>query len=224
MGRIASVIQEARKRPSLVFAVLLACLYSVGILSHLWPQTRGLMAILTPYFLLLTGGAALVLAIPERGRAGFLVWVAVCYLVTFALEALGVATGMVFGAYHYGGVLGGHILGVPPVIGFNWMLIILAFSSLALRLPRSKYYGPLLAAAAATFFDWVMEPVAIGLGYWTWEGGDIPLQNYAAWFVIALAMSLSQSISGIKPRRDTPAILAAAQLAFFAALRLALFR
>jgi hypothetical protein len=34
-------------------------------------------------------------------------------------------------------------------------------------------------------FDWIMEPVAIRLDYWTWAGGDIPMQNYFAWFVIA---------------------------------------
>src|SRR5512133_850806 len=152
------VIQWAKKRLTLVFALALGCLYSVGILSHLLPALRPLMAILTPWFLLATGSAALFLAIPQRGRGAFLAWVGICYLVTFALEALGVATGKIFGAYSYGTVLGGHILGVPPVIGFNWVMIILAFSGLAIRLPRGRFYGPFLAAAAATFFDWIMEP------------------------------------------------------------------
>jgi putative membrane protein len=30
-----------------------------------------------------------------------------------------------------------------------------------------------------------MEPVAIYLNYWNWEGDVIPLQNYVAWFLIA---------------------------------------
>jgi bisanhydrobacterioruberin hydratase len=224
MERPVSIIQAAKKRPTLVFAGVLGCLYFVGILSHLAPAFRPLMALLTPWFLLVTGTAALILAIPERSRGPFLTWVGVCCLLTFGLEALGVATGKVFGAYHYGTVLGRHILGVPPVIGFNWVMIILAFSSLSVRLPRGRFYGPFLAAAAATLFDWIMEPVAIGLGYWTWEGGDIPLQNYAAWFLIALAMSLAYSLLNIKSRRETPAILAAAQLLFFGVLRVALFR
>jgi putative membrane protein len=217
------IVRKAAAAPSPAYAFLLACLYLVGTLGHLWPQTRAPMAAMTPWFLLATGGAALLLALPERGRPAFLAWVAVCYLITFGLEVLGVATGKVFGAYRYGPVLGFHILDVPPVIGFNWVMLILAFSDLASLLPRGRLYGPLLAAAAATGFDWVMEPAAIGLGYWTWAGGDIPLRNYAAWFLIALAFSAAHSALGLRSRRMTPAILAAAQAVFFGILRLALF-
>ncbi len=213
----------ARKRPDLLFAILLGCLYLVGILSHLWPPTRALMAAMTPYFLLATGAAALILSLPKERRGAFLSWVLLSYIVTFALEAIGVATGKVFGAYDYGPVLGAHVLSVPPVIGFNWVMIILAFAGAFTRLPGGRIYGPLLAAAAATGFDWIMEPVAIGLGYWTWEGGDIPFQNYAAWFLIALAMSAAYALLGLKSRRRAPLILAGAQVAFFGVLRIALF-
>lgn len=219
----ALILRGTKTRPDILFAIFLASLYWVGILSHLWPPTRPLMAVLTPYFLLATGVAALLLAIPTERRAAYLTWVVLSCLVTFALEALGVATGMVFGAYHYGGVLGSHVLGVPPVIGFNWVMVVLAFIGLLCRLPGGRVWGPLVAAAAATGFDWIMEPVAIGLGYWTWEERDVPLQNYAAWFLIALALSAAYALLGLRSRRDTPAILAGAQLVFFGVLRVALF-
>lgn len=220
---IRRAVNAAKKKPDALFAILLGCLYLVGILSHLWPPTRQLMAAMTPYFLFATGAAALILALPKERRWVFLAWVLLSYLVTFALEAIGVATGKVFGVYEYGLVLGAHILGVPPVIGFNWVMIILAFAGAFARLPGGRIYGPILAAAAATAFDWIMEPVAIGLGYWTWEGGDIPFQNYAAWFLIALAISAAYSISGLTSRRHAPLILACAQIAFFGVLRIALF-
>lgn len=223
MSTHALILRRAKDRPDIVFAVLLAGLYLVGIPSHLWPPTRPLMAVLTPYVLLATGVAALLLAIPTERRAAYLAWVGFSYVVTFALEALGVATGMVFGAYRYGEVLGSHFLGVPPVIGFNWVMVVLASIGLFSRLPGGRVYGPLLAAMAATGFDWIMEPVAIGLGYWTWDDGDIPLQNYAAWFLIALVVSAAYSLLGLRSRRDTPAILAGAQLVFFGVLRVALF-
>ncbi len=38
--------------------------------------------------------------------------------------------------------------------------------------------------------DLLIEPVAIHLGYWSWTGGDIPIQNYLSWFVISLVMAL----------------------------------
>lgn len=223
-AKFAAAWAKARKRPVAAFGILVSCLYLVGILSHLWPPTRPLMAALTPWFLFATGAAAFVLAVPRERRGVYLSWVGISYMGTFALEAAGVATGAIFGSYSYGGVLGTHILGVPPVIGFNWVMVILAFVDLFNRLPGGRRYGPLLAAAAATGFDWIMEPAAIGLDYWTWEGGDIPFQNYVAWFVIALAMSASFSLLGIRSRRQTPAVLAGAQIVFFAVLRIVLFR
>lgn len=57
------------------------------------------------------------------------------------------------------------------------------------RILRSDLLAAVLTGLIATAFDWIMEPVAIGLDYWTWAGGDIPLQNYAAWFAIALVSS-----------------------------------
>jgi len=218
-----SSARAAKERPDLAFAILIGCLYLVGIMSHLWPPTRDLMAAMTPYFLFATGAAALLLALPRERRAAFLAWALLSYLATFALEAIGVATGKVFGAYEYGPVLGAHVLGVPPVIGFNWVMIILAFAGAFSRLPGGRIYGPVLTATAATAFDWIMESVAIGLGYWAWEGGGIPLQNYAAWFLIALAASAAYSVLGLKPRGHAPLILAAAQAAFFGVLRIALF-
>jgi putative membrane protein len=42
------------------------------------------------------------------------------------------------------------------------------------------------AALIATIFDWIMEPAAVTLGFWSWEGGLIPLLNYLTWFGISL--------------------------------------
>ncbi len=212
------------RNPLALYAALLFCLYLVGTIGHLVPASRALMAFLTPAFLFLTGAGALILALPKAKPWIFLFWAVFSFLVTFGLEALGVATGAVFGAYHYGSVLGFHILAVPPVIGFNWVLVILAFADIAVRLPGGRWYGPFLAASAATGFDWVMEPAAIGLGYWTWAGGDIPLQNYLAWFLIALAASAAYSLLNLRARRPTAALLTGIQLVFFLILRLALFR
>jgi bisanhydrobacterioruberin hydratase len=42
-------------------------------------------------------------------------------------------------------------------------------------------------ATLAVFIDWIMEPVAVQLGYWKWNG-EIPIYNYICWFVVAIAM------------------------------------
>ena len=41
-----------------------------------------------------------------------------------------------------------------------------------------------ITGALMTAFDYVMEPAAIRLGYWSWSGGEVPLANYLGWFTI----------------------------------------
>ena len=44
-------------------------------------------------------------------------------------------------------------------------------------------------ATLAVVFDWLMEPVAVKLGFWTWGGdGSIPLYNYICWLVISMLL------------------------------------
>jgi putative membrane protein len=42
-----------------------------------------------------------------------------------------------------------------------------------------------LGALLATLFDWLMEPVAVRLGYWTWMTAEIPFKNYQDWFLVS---------------------------------------
>ncbi|MBN1242622.1 MAG: carotenoid biosynthesis protein, partial [Spirochaetales bacterium] len=85
-------------------AIVIGILFAVGTAAHLWPPTLPLMVAMTPWFLLGCALAALYPALRARGWP-FIAWVALAWAATFALEALGVATGLVFGAYEYGTVL-----------------------------------------------------------------------------------------------------------------------
>jgi putative membrane protein len=38
------------------------------------------------------------------------------------------------------------------------------------------------------FLDFLMEPVAIKLGFWNWKNGVIPFYNYVCWFATALVI------------------------------------
>ncbi|MBN1241482.1 MAG: carotenoid biosynthesis protein, partial [Spirochaetales bacterium] len=121
---------------------------------------------------------------------------------------------------------------VPVVIALNWVLVAHGAWALARRLVPRSFAAVPAAAAIATAFDWIMEPVAIRLGYWTWDGVDIPLQNYAAWFVISFAATFARHFidrrSGARASgafvAGTGDLLAFAylvvQAAFFALLRL----
>ena len=165
-------------------AIVVVILYAVGTAAHLYRPALGLMMAMTPWFLLACGLAVIWPSIRTGGKR-FLIWGAVVYVVTFFLEALGVATGLVFGEYIYGSTLGLAAFGVPLVIAFNWAVVVYGAVRMAGRRKRSDFMTAVMTGAVATMFDWIMEPVAIRLDYWTWAGGDIPMQNYFAWFVIA---------------------------------------
>ncbi|MBM3441773.1 MAG: carotenoid biosynthesis protein [Bacteroidetes bacterium] len=156
------------------------------------------------------------------------------WAVGMATEMIGVNTGILFGAYHYGTILGPQILGVPLLIGCNWYLILRASSGVATRMLEWLYKGlqprdispiksqthrwihPLLGAILATGFDWVMEPIAIRLGYWTWHGdGHVPTLNYLTWFVVSAALlTVSQRFS-VSDANAFPSRLYLIQLLFF---------
>ena len=174
---------------------VLTVLFSVGFVGHLLPATASWMLFLTPGFLLFT---SLLVAAPVVAAGGWpiVLWMGMAYAFTFWMEAVGVATGAVFGEYTYGPTLGWAWRGVPLIIAFNWVMVVNGAMSLATRIVPVMAGGwrkpllVLLTAGGATLFDYIMEPVAIRLNYWTWTQGVIPLQNYAAWFGLAALLAI----------------------------------
>lgn len=164
-------------------------IYAVGIAGHIFSPFQSLMKSLTPYVLLVTGSTVL-FHIRTNRKLYLLLWCFITYIVTIALEIIGVKTGLIFGNYQYGDVLGITVYGVPIIIGFNWLLIILASINIAQSAENNIFLASLLAATLAVAFDIVLEPVAIKLNYWYWEGNLIPLTNYYSWFAIAFVLSL----------------------------------
>jgi bisanhydrobacterioruberin hydratase len=156
----------------------------------------------TPLNLLLM--FALLLATgPVRNRA-FWLFAAICTVVGIGVEWIGVNTGLLFGQYAYGTVLGYRWQGVPLLIGINWFVTIyccgitvhtvmykfLPMARAGSAFQKWKALGVVVdGATLAVFFDWVMEPVAVKLGFWAWGGnGAIPMYNYLCWFGISLPL------------------------------------
>jgi putative membrane protein len=197
----------------------LAVFFAVGVAGHLLPATRPLMLGLTPFALLLAAGVVAIPLVVER-RGSVALWAAAAFLVGFALEAVGVATGLVFGPYSYGSVLGPKLLAVPLVIGLNWPLVILGAVSFTVRFLRNPLAAAAVGGALTAGFDWVLEPFAVSAGYWTWHAGSIPLQNYIAWFLIATLLAWLFTWRKLSVRSLVPAIAVAIQLVFFSLLRM----
>lgn len=161
-------------------------IFLVGIIGHAVEQTFATWVLITPYTLFIMGTYVLYHTV-KKNRSRILFWIAGTYIVTFTLEAVGVHTGLIFGGYIYGDVLEPSLIGVPLIIGYNWVFVILGAACITHRYISHPVLFAVFTGVLAVFFDFLLEPVAINLGYWSWESGDIPLQNYAAWFVISFA-------------------------------------
>lgn len=121
-------------------------------------------------------------------RDRLVLWSVVCGLVGWWAEYVGVHFGFLFGAYRYGDVLGPAWQAIPVVMAVNWVVVVYAVcATLSTLLPRVPAVAKtLLAALALVALDYLIEPVAIGLGFWIWDDGEPPLQNFLGWGAVGL--------------------------------------
>jgi len=192
-------------------------IFFVGIVGHLYDPLRNLMLLLTPATLLLTGLIVLFYSYKSSTNK-FLLWAAFTYIITFILEVIGVKTGLIFGEYNYGSTLGIKLFDVPLIIGFNWVFVILGSISISRLLTNNIFLSSVISALIAFIFDLILEPIAIKLDYWSWSEGIIPIQNYLAWFVIALISALGFNYLKVKVNSKISLHYLLVQFVFFVIL------
>jgi putative membrane protein len=181
---------------------------AVAVLFH----TIGLIGIVffKSNFILLATPANLLLMFvlliwtQEKKNYSFWLFIALTVVLGIAIEIIGVNTKLLFGDYTYGNVLGFKIKSVPLIIGVNWFIIIYccgisintllmkAINKIAAETATAPTALKALSvivdgATLAVFFDWLMEPVAVQLGYWKWAG-QIPFYNYLCWFTFSMVL------------------------------------
>jgi len=166
---------------------ILIILHVVGFLGIGLSLMPGLVK-LTPINLLVTTLIIFSLHPSSKKKLGLLfgTW----FFLGYGIEVIGVNTGMIFGEYSYGPVLGPQLWETPLMIGVNWaMLVYAAGCTVNLFLAHwSILAKTLYATIILVALDYLMEPVAIKLDFWTWDFTDVPMQNYLAWGLIAAVM------------------------------------
>lgn len=186
------------------WALYIAILFHVtGLVGLLWGN-RDLFAALTPMNMLLMW--VLLIITQASKNASFYLFMCTCILVGYTSEWIGTNTDILFGQYRYGETLGTKIGAVPLLIGVNWFIVMYCCGITIYKLQEKiknrlapeqhKSYRWLRIASVivagallAVFFDWVMEPVAIQLGFWQWlDDGAIPPLNYISWFVVSAVL------------------------------------
>ena len=149
--------------------------------------------------------AALLVFTQEEKSRSFWLFILLTVITGIVVEIIGVNTNLLFGNYTYGNVLGTKVYNVPILIGVNWFITIFCAGSIVYRFSQwvlkkfSSEMQPSFAmqlssfiidgAMLATMFDWVLEPVAIKLGFWQWiPQGQIPVFNFVCWFFISAVL------------------------------------
>ncbi len=138
----------------------------------------------------------------------------------FAVEALGVATGLPFGAYVYADSLGPMVAGVPLVIPLAWTMMAYPAYVVTRRLTASRRVGIPLAGWALTSWDLYLDPQMVDAGHWSWDSAGpailgIPLSNFAGWLLVATLMMAvlyaaagqPDAAQGARPDDTAPAAL-----------------
>lgn len=166
-------------------AYVLLLFYAVGVAGIVSPWSAQ-FRFLTPYNLLLS--ACVLVAFHRKYDGKFWGFFISCVVLGFGSEWLGVHTAIIFGHYSYGSVLGFKLDKIPLVIGLNWYLLAYITTDLISRIKIPIWVKVILGAALMTGMDYLIEPVAIRLGFWYWHSGVIPLSNYVGWFIVSLPL------------------------------------
>lgn len=166
------------------------------------------------WFQMLLSSILIIYTFPDQNPKPILWYVLVSGLTGFFIEVLGVNTGAIFGVYQYGQVLGWKIWGTPLVIGLNWFLVTYCVNQVVSLAKLKPLLHAIIAAIVITAFDYLIEPDAIRLEMWTWEGGEIPLKNYAAWWIVSFWLSYYYTLLKL-PRHTFSYLLLFLMVIFF---------
>jgi len=223
--------QYSKQQIATFIAVLFHCIGLAGILFY----DAALFASLTPMNLMLS--AALLIYTQQEKNSHFFLFAAVCYVVGYIVEYLGVNHQLLFGEYRYLPAMGWQWKNIPLVIGVNWFIMMYCcgvtiqhFLNFMWNKLKDEgephranvgFFAIIIdGALLATFFDWIMEPIAVKLGYWQWLGdGSIPLFNYVSWFVISALLMLLFRVLSFPKQNQFAVNLLLIQFMFFLILR-----
>ncbi|MFG1917707.1 carotenoid biosynthesis protein [Micromonospora sp. NPDC048898] len=164
-------------------------------------------------------------ALLSRGPRVAAALVAVATGGGFAIEAIGVATGVPFGSYDYSGELGPKLAGVPLIIPLAWTWMAWPAWLAAVRLTGRGGSAGLwvrriaLATVGLAAWDLFLDPQMVAEGYWVWRDATpalpglpgIPVSNYLGWLLFAVLLMgalrpLAGSAAEHTDRRDDPMV------------------
>ncbi len=149
----------------------------------------------TPLLTLLAFIFAILHSCQNLGWKQALLLLVLTFAVSLLFECMGVATGWVYGPYHYTDKLGPKFLGlVPLLIPVAWFMMTYPSYVIARYLvpvTKNAWVWRLCVAALGalvmTAWDLAMDPMMVAGGHWVWEQPGayfgVPLQNFLGWWL-----------------------------------------
>jgi putative membrane protein len=197
---------------------LLLLFYFFGTLGISIEEYKNFFLPLTPFNLLLT--LIVFYKVNKDFSTRFLFLSFLIFLIGFSVEAIGVQTGILFGSYSYGAIFGFKIFETPVIIGVNWLFLALSTHGVVQYFTKKSLWLILIPPLLMTGLDFLVEPVAMKLGFWGWENGVIPLQNYVMWFVTGIFIHGLIHLFNPKINAKISFVIFAVQLIFFGLLNI----
>lgn len=203
-------IQEVKK--------FLLIFYCVAIIGFLVPFTYPYFKFLTPLAILVN--IFLLIYFHNKWTKKFIILTLIILITGYIAEVIGINTGLIFGNYTYGKILGPKLFDTPVIIGFNWIMLIYCVYVLISMIKVNALLKILIGACLLVIFDIVMESSAINMGMWIWEEGVIPIKNSVTWFVLSFLLLGLYRIFRVIIRNEIAVYVIGYQFIFFIILLL----
>jgi putative membrane protein len=195
---------------------LLVLFYFFGTAGICIEQYKYFFLPLTPINLLLT--LFIFYKINNDLSKRFLILSLIIFFIGYSVEAIGVATGMLFGSYSYGNLFGFKIFETPLLIGVNWLFLSLSAHGVVQYFTKNALILIFIPAFLMTGLDFFIEPVVMVLGFWSWENNLIPFQNFMMWFATSAVIHSIIYYFGPKINTKISFVVFIAQCLFFSIL------
>lgn len=135
--------------------------------------------------ILLFGAPVIIFTMRWLGRRKGLALIGALGIYALLIETFAIQTGMPYGVFDYGGLLGPKLFdAVPVTVLLAWTPLVLGVLAV---LPSIKplWKRVIVATLSLVVVDMVLDPAAVHIGFWAWDLPGfyygVPLVNFGGW-------------------------------------------
>lgn len=135
--------------------------------------------------ILLFGAPVVVYTIRWLGLRSGLLLIGALGVYALVFEIIAVKTGLPYGNFTYGGLLGPKLFDLVPVtVLLAWTPLVLGVLAVLTTI-KPPWQRAIVATVSLVVIDMVLDPAAVHIGFWAWDIPGfyygVPLINFAGW-------------------------------------------